>query len=107
MNSKFFTLSIQETASSRAFLYTLFIALSLFIGIHSALAATNVYYSVGQSTSTNLMTGSPTVTITSGAATFSIAQTGNIGIGDQVTYGTSTAYISGKVTTSQWTLETA
>jgi hypothetical protein len=54
------------------------------------------------------MTGSPTVTIAGGTATFSLAQTGNIGIGDKVTYSTSSiAFISGKVSTSQWTLVTA
>jgi rhodanese-related sulfurtransferase len=69
--------------------------------------ATNVYYSVGQSSS-NLMTGSPTVTIASGTATFSQAQTGNIGVGDQVTYNTSAiAYISGKISQTQWSLVTA
>jgi hypothetical protein len=72
----------------------------------------DVYYSVGQSTSTNLVTGgsSTTVTITSGAAVFSVAQTGNIGVGDQVTYASGTvAYISGKSDTTQldWSLVTA
>lgn len=71
--------------------------------------ATNVFYSVGQSTS-DLKTGSPTVTITSGAAVFSEAQTGNIGVGDRVTYNTSSiAYISAKTNADQmhWTLVTA
>lgn len=83
---------------------------AVFLHGSHAYAATNLYYSVGQSTSTNLMTGSPTVTITGGAAVFSIAQTGNIGVGDKVTYNTSAiAYISGKSDTSQldWSLETA
>ena len=54
------------------------------------------------------MTGSSTVTIASGVATFSIPQTGNIGVGDRVTYNsTSVAYISGRTSTSVWTLETA
>ena len=83
----------------------------VFFVAHPALAATNVYYSVGQSTSTNLMTGSPTVTLTSGTAVFSVAQTGNIGVGDKVIYGASSsiAFISGKVTTddTQWSLVTA
>jgi hypothetical protein len=72
-------------------------------------AATNVYYSVGQSSS-NLMTGSPDVTIVSGTATFSVSQTGNIGVGDVVTYNTSNvAYISGKANANDdvWTLVTA
>lgn len=70
---------------------------------------TNVYYSVGQ-TSDNLETGSPTVTIANGAAVFSAPQTGNIGVGDEVTYGSGqVAFISGKASSDQehWTLETA
>ncbi|KKQ39021.1 MAG: hypothetical protein US57_C0023G0007, partial [Candidatus Moranbacteria bacterium GW2011_GWC2_37_73] len=47
-------------------------------------AATAIYYSVGQSVA-DLKTATPTVTIASGVATFSAAQTGNIGVGDRVT----------------------
>ena len=74
-----------------------------------ASAATNVYYSVGQNTS-NHETGSPTVTIDgSGNATFSVPQTAaNMGVGDVVTYGGgSVAFITGKTSTSVWTVETA
>jgi len=73
------------------------------------MSATNIYYSIGQNTS-NHMTGSPTLTITSGGVgTFSVAQTAtNMGIGDLVTYNTSSrAFISGKTSTSVWTLVTA
>jgi hypothetical protein len=67
---------------------------------------TNVYYSVGQTTN-DLKTGAPTLTISSGTATFSVEQTGNIGVGDRVTYNTtSIAYISGKISTTQWSLVT-
>ncbi len=71
-------------------------------------AANAVYYSVGQSTA-DLKTGSPTVTIASGTATFSVAQIGNIGVGDRVTYNSSSsvAYISGKASTTVWYLVTA
>jgi len=71
-------------------------------------AATKICYSVGQNT-TDHKTGSPTITISSGTATFSVAQiAANMGIGDQVTYNTSSiAYISGKISTTQWTLITA
>ncbi len=70
-------------------------------------AANDVFYSVGQTTD-NLMTETPTVTILSGIATFSVAQTGNIGAGDRVTYDASTvAYISGKISQTEWTLTTA
>ena len=83
---------------------------SLFLSVPFADAATNVYYSVGQSSS-NLMTGSPTITVSGNTATFGVAQMGNIGVGDVVVYGSpsQTAYISGKLSTddTQWSLVTA
>ncbi|MGO8697805.1 MAG: LamG-like jellyroll fold domain-containing protein [Limisphaerales bacterium] len=74
-------------------------------------ALANVYYSVGQvkynDAGGNLMTGTPTVTISGGTATFSVAQTGNIGVGDRVTYnGTSVAWIAGRTSQTVWNLET-
>jgi len=68
---------------------------------------TQVYYSVGQNTSDH-KTGSPTITIASGVATFSVAQTAtNMGVGDRVTYnGSTVAYISGKISSTQWRLVT-
>src|ERR1035437_3777404 len=111
LSPKSISLSKRRIAFSR-FSLLLFITLigmtSLFVGLHTAHAATaNVFYSVGQSSS-NLMTLSPTVTIASGMATFSQAQTGNIGVGDKVTYNTSAiAYISGKISQTQWSLVTA
>ena len=60
-------------------------AMSFFAFSHAAHAA-NVYYSVGQSSS-SMLTGTPTMTISSNVATFSANQTGNIGVGDRVTYG--------------------
>jgi hypothetical protein len=50
------------------------------------------------------MNGSPSITITMGVATLSIAQTNNnIGIGDKITYNTSlTCYIAGKISTTQF-----
>jgi hypothetical protein len=77
--------------------------------VHWSLSVLNVYYSVGQNAG-NLMTGTPTMTIASGMATFSTAQIGNIGVGDRVTYNTSSiAYISAKNDTSMenWSLITA
>jgi acid phosphatase family membrane protein YuiD len=67
----------------------------------------NVYYSVGDSAS-NLMVAS-NVTVTSGAAVFVSAQTGNIGVGDKVIYNGITAYISAKTNADKmhWTLITA
>jgi len=72
-------------------------------------SATQIFYSVGQNT-TNHMAGAPTVIdIANGTATFSVAQTAtNMGVGDQVTYNTSSiAYISEKISTTQWKLITA
>ena len=60
-----------------------------------ALAATQVYYSVCPFGTGDIKTGSPTITISSGVATLSVAQTGNIGQGCRITYnGTSVCYIS-------------
>ena len=61
----------------------------------------DVYYSVGTSTS-DLKTGSPNVSITSGVATFDTAQTGNIGVGDVVVANSISYIIVSKVSTSVW-----
>src|SRR3989339_905043 len=64
----------------------------------------SVFYSVGTSTS-NLMTGTPTVSVSSGVATFSTAQTGNIGAGDMVTLDNGWVfYLKQKNTTTVWTV---
>lgn len=94
-----------------AFLFVILIgAFFFFIDTPNASAATPVYYSVGQSSS-NLMAGTAvTLTLTSGAAVFNVAQTGNIGVGDRVTYDTDNkvAFIAAKTNTDQkhWTLIT-
>ncbi|HSA08094.1 MAG TPA: hypothetical protein P5099_01885 [Candidatus Moranbacteria bacterium] len=51
----------------------------------------------------------PIMSISSGVGTFSVAQTAtNMGVGDKVTYDTSTvAYISEKISSTQWKLITA
>jgi len=76
--------------------------------------ATKIYYSVGQNTFDH-KTGSPHITISNGAttsvATFDVAQTAtNIGVGDQISYGsagaTTTAYISAKQSTTVWNVIT-
>lgn len=71
-------------------------------------AATQVYYSVGNSTS-DLKTGSPTLSIdSSGNGTLSVAQTGNMGVGDYIEYGTAPyqkAYITGKTSSTVWTVQ--
>jgi|GEM_PF-1279604 len=85
------------------------IALLLISGLSaSLLAQTNIYYSVGQNTN-NHMTGLPTISISNGQATFSVAQTAtNMGVGDKVTYNTSSVcFISSKVSTTVWNVVTA
>ncbi|MDD2566204.1 MAG: prepilin-type N-terminal cleavage/methylation domain-containing protein [Candidatus Gracilibacteria bacterium] len=65
---------------------------------------TGIYYSVGQNLNDH-KSGSPTVTIVGKLATFSIAQTeNNMGIGDQVDYGTDNkiCYISKKLSSTKW-----
>ncbi|MEI7890670.1 MAG: fibronectin type III domain-containing protein [bacterium] len=66
-----------------------------------------IYYSVGQNTLDH-KTGSPTISITSGVATFSVAQTAtNMGVGDKITYNASSVvYIAGKISTTQWKVVT-
>lgn len=58
--------------------------------------ATDVFYSVCPFGTGDLKTGSPTITISDGVATLSVAQTGNIGQGCRITYGggSSSCYIS-------------
>jgi len=90
----------------RFFLAAAFFAIGFFAFSSQAHAATAIYYSIGQSAA-DLKTGTPTVTIASGVATFSAAQTGNIGVGDRVTYNTTDiAYIASKTSTSVWNLVT-
>ncbi|MDD4902432.1 MAG: choice-of-anchor Q domain-containing protein [Patescibacteria group bacterium] len=74
-------------------------------------ATTSIYYSVGQTTADH-KTGSPTITIVDGVATFSEAQTAaNFGVGDKISYGsaeaTTTVYISAKQSTLVWNVITA
>lgn len=74
----------------------------------SAMAAPiPVFYSVGQNINDH-KSGSPTVTISNGTATFSVAQTAlNMGVGDRVTYrGHNSVFISGKISYTQWTVVT-
>jgi hypothetical protein len=71
-------------------------------------AQTRVYYSVGTSRSvpTDLKSGSPTVTIAGGIATFSVAQPDNVGVGDEIAYGGVTSYISGRLSSIRYTVTT-
>jgi parallel beta-helix repeat protein len=62
----------------------------------------NVYYAVcpGTGGTSDKKTGSPTITIASGVATLSVAQTGNIGQGFRITYDTSKVCFISKVNSS-------
>ena len=69
--------------------------------------ATDIYYSVGQNTSDH-KTGSPTVTVSGTTMTFSAPQTApNMGVGDVVSYGGNTCYISGRASSMVWSCVTA
>ncbi len=73
----------------------------------TGLPARDVYYSVGTD-ATDLKTGAPTITITAGSATFSVAQADNVGVGDEITYNTSTrVYISGRTSSTSYSVTTA
>ena len=67
-----------------------------------------VFYSVGTSTA-DLRTGSPTITISKGFATLSAAQTNDIGVGDVIDHDTDNklVYISAVVSPSELWVQTA
>ena len=70
-------------------------------------SATAVYFSAGQNT-TSHETGAGTVSVTSGIANFSVAQTSAyMGVGDVIVAGGNSYYITGKTDTSNWTVLTA
>ena len=70
--------------------------------------AANVYYSVSPFGTGDIKTGSPTITISSGVATLSVGQTGNIGQGCRITYNTSSVcYISGVTDSTHFSVVTA
>ena len=87
-----------EAATFHAFTVTANTALS---------APKNIYYSVGTSTA-DLKTGAPTMNISDGTATFSVAQTEDVGVGDVITYNTSSkAYIRSVTSPTTFTVQTA
>ena len=53
-----------------------------------------VWYSCSPFETGDIKTGSPTITISSGVATLSVAQTGNIGCGDCIEYASTAVYIA-------------
>ena len=68
----------------------------------------DVYYSVGTNAA-DLKTGSPTLSIASGTATLTVAQTGNIGVGDEIDYdtGNTIAYIKSVTSQTEFVVHTA
>jgi hypothetical protein len=73
-------------------------------------ATFQVYYAVGQSTSNDLRTGTPTCQVSGTTITFNTAQTDNrFGVGCKVTYGVSNnvCYISGKTSSTVWSCTNA
>lgn len=72
-----------------------------------AIGATDVYYSVSPFGTGNLETGAGTVAVSSGVATFSVAQTGNIGVGDHVLSAGVDGFISVMTNSTTATLVTA
>ena len=65
-----------------------------------------VFYSIGTNAS-NLATGSPSLTLTSGTATLSAAQTNDVGVGDVIDYGSGQVFISAVVSPTQFRVQTA
>ena len=63
----------------------------------------DVFYSVGTSRPTPLQTGAPTITVINGTATLSEPQTGNVGVGDEITYnGATKVYIKSVISQTQF-----
>ncbi|HUT71646.1 MAG TPA: C25 family cysteine peptidase [Desulfatiglandales bacterium] len=70
-------------------------------------SATTNYRSIGTSTA-DFKTGTPNITISSGTATLTVDQTGNIGVGDKIDYDTDNkiAYITAKQSNKVFTVQT-
>ena len=76
------------------------------VHVQDAPAGGDVFYSVGTNPA-DLKTGFPNITIASGVASLNGAQTGNIGVGDEVDYdGGTIAYIKSVVSPTQFVLHT-
>ena len=71
-------------------------------------AGGDVYYSVGTD-GADLKTGLPNLSIVSGTATLTVAQTGNSGVGDEIDYdsGNKIAYIKSVISQTQFVVHTA
>jgi hypothetical protein len=67
----------------------------------------DVYYSVGTSTA-DLKTGNPWITVSNGVAVLTVAQVGNMGVGDVITYNfsNSKAYIRAILSPTRFVVQT-
>ena len=67
----------------------------------------DIYYSVGTSTA-DLKTGAPWITISNGVATLDASQTGNVGVGDVITYNFSgsKAYVRAVLSPTRFVVQT-
>ena len=81
------------------------LTLGLLFAWPSRAEAVAVYYSIGTSAA-NLMTAGTNITIAAGVATFDRAQPNNVGVGDEILYGAATAYISGRASSTQYSVIT-
>ena len=101
--------TMNKISKTKKYLFFFGVGFAFFAISSSAFAATNVYYSVGQNTTTH-ETGAGTVTVSGTTATFSVAQTAtNMGVGDVIDYDTDNkkCYISGKTSTTVWSCTNA
>ena len=81
------------------------LTLGLLFAWPSRAEAVAVYYSVGTSVA-DLKTPGTLITIAAGVATFDRAQPNNVGVGDEILYGAATAYISGRTSSTQYSVIT-
>lgn len=75
-------------------LEVLLISLIIVLFSSTVHAINTVWYSCSPYGTGDIKTGTPNITISSGVATLSVAQTGNIGAGDCIEFGTSKVYIA-------------
>jgi hypothetical protein len=99
----------QQERIAKLFLFLLFLSGGLFISRAEALAATNIYRSVGPANTSNLNTSARTVTIAGSTATFSDVMPDNVGVGDVLQYQISgtyyLAFIYGRTSSTQYTVK--
>jgi hypothetical protein len=97
----------ESTSRSRPARRVLALPIVLLLGAVPA-AAADIYYSVGTSAA-DLKTGAPTIRISGGLATLSVAQTGNVGVGDELDYDVANtkAYVTAVSSSTQFVVRTA